>query len=153
MGKKRVISKTTSIEEAEKIKETIAKTAAKKSVTKPIKRGIIFINSTFNNTIIQAADEKGNILASSSAGAIGFSGTKKSTPYAASKVAEVLIEKIKKWCPFEAVVKIKGVGKGRETALRTLITYGNNIGLDITTVIDITPIPHNGPRPPKARRT
>ncbi len=152
MGKKRIITKDTD-KEVVKTEEMVKKPETKTENLKPVKKGIIFVNSTFNNTIIQAADEKGNILASASTGSIGFSGTKKSTPYAASKVAEALIEKIKKLCPFEATIKIKGVGRGRETALRSLITYGANVGLTINTVYDVTPLPHNGPKPPKARRT
>jgi small subunit ribosomal protein S11 len=152
MGKKRIISKDAD-QVSEPSTETVKKTETKVESLRPAKKGIIFVNSTFNNTIIQAADEKGNILASASTGSIGFSGTKKSTPYAASKVAEALIEKIKKLCPFEATVKIKGIGRGRETALRSLITYGTNVGLTINTVYDVTPLPHNGPKPPKARRT
>lgn len=153
MGKKRIITKEEEVKKVEKVDTMVKKPETKTESMKPVKKGIIFVNSTFNNTIIQAADEKGNILASASTGSIGFSGTKKSTPFAASKVAEALIEKIKKLCPFEATVKIKGVGRGRETALRSLITYGANVGLTINTVYDVTPLPHNGPKPPKARRT
>ena len=152
MGKKRIITKSSNTDEAEKVSSSAKKAEKKGKSSKSLQKAIIFVNSTFNNTIIQLADESGNILATSSAGAIGFSGTKKSTPYAASKVAETLIEKSKKWCPFEAVVKIKGIGRGRETALRSLITYGANLGINIRTVYDITPLPHNGPKPPKARR-
>jgi len=96
MGKKRIITKSLSTEEAEKVSSATKKTDKKGKSSKSLKKAIIFVNSTFNNTVIQLADESGNILATSSAGAIGFSGTKKSTPYAASKVAEALIEKSKK---------------------------------------------------------
>ena len=150
MGKKRIISKASSVEEVSKIQDTIKNTEAKS--TKAVKKGIIFINATFNNTMIQVSDEKGNIVATSSAGSIGFKGTKKSTPFAASKVAEVVIEKIKKQCPLEVEVRIKGIGKGRESALRTLITYGAQYNLSINTVLDVTPMPHNGPKARKPRR-
>jgi small subunit ribosomal protein S11 len=96
MGKKRIITKSSNTDEAEKVSSSAKKAEKKGKSSKSLQKAIIFVNSTFNNTIIQLADESGNILATSSAGAIGFSGTKKSTPYAASKVAETLIEKSKK---------------------------------------------------------
>ncbi|MDD3155890.1 MAG: 30S ribosomal protein S11 [Candidatus Pacebacteria bacterium] len=153
MGKIRIISKVSSTDEADKINSTIKQAEGKESkLLKQAKKGIIFINSSFNNTIIQAADEKGNVIATTSSGAIGFKGTKKSTPYAASKVAEALIEKIKKNLPLDIEVRMKGIGRGRETALRTLVNIGGQVGLNIYRVLDVTPIPHNGVRPPKARR-
>ncbi len=153
MGKIRVISKASSTDEADKINTAIKSAPAKElEGLKMAKKGIIFINSSFNNTIIQASDETGNIFATSTAGSIGFKGTKKSTPYAASKVAEALVEKIKKNLPLNAEVRLKGIGRGRETALRTLINYGGQSGLNIYTVLDVTPIPHNGVRPKKVRR-
>lgn len=153
MGKIRVISKASTTDEADKINATIKNAPAKEfDALKNAKRGIMFINSSFNNTIIQASDDSGNIFATTSAGSVGFKGTKKSTPYAASKVAEALIEKIKKSLPLNVEVRMKGVGRGRETALRTLINYGGQLGLNIYSVLDVTPIPHNGVRPPKARR-
>lgn len=153
MGKIRVISKASSTEEAEQINKSIKKTDPKDvDMLKNAKKGILFINSSFNNTIIQAANERGDIIASASAGAVGFKGTKKSTPFAASKVAEALVEKIKKSCPLNVEVRMKGIGRGRETALRSLINYGGQFGLNIFAVLDVTPIPHNGVRPRKARR-
>jgi small subunit ribosomal protein S11 len=153
MGKIRIISKVSSTDEAEKINSTIKQAESKESkLLKQGKKGIIFINSSFNNTIIQAADERGNVIATTSSGSIGFKGTKKSTPYAASKVAEALIEKIKKNLPLDTEVRMKGIGRGRETALRTLVNIGGQVGLNIYRVLDVTPIPHNGVRPPKARR-
>jgi small subunit ribosomal protein S11 len=153
MGKIRIISKASDSDEAEQINSTIKKSEGKENeVLKQAKKGIIFINSSFNNTIIQAADERGNIIATTSAGAIGFKGTKKSTPFAASKVAEALVEKIRKNLPLNVEIHLKGIGRGRETALRTLINIGGQAGLNIYCVMDVTPIPHNGVRPPKARR-
>ncbi len=153
MGKIRIISKVSSTDEAEKINSTIKQAEGKESkLLKQAKKGIIFINSSFNNTIIQASDERGNVIATTSSGSIGFKGTKKSTPYAASKVAEALIEKIKKNLPLDIEVRMKGIGRGRETALRTLVNIGGQVGLNIYRVLDVTPIPHNGVRPPKARR-
>jgi len=153
MGKIRIISKASNTEEAEKINSTIKKTEGKENkFLKQAKKGIIFINSSFNNTIIQATDERGNVISTTSSGAIGFKGTKKSTPFAASKVAETLIEKIRKNLPLNVEVRMKGIGRGRETALRTLINMGGQSGLNVYSVLDVTPIPHNGVRPPKARR-
>jgi small subunit ribosomal protein S11 len=153
MGKIRVISKASTTDEADKINATIKSASVKEfEALKGAKKGIMFINASFNNTIIQAADETGNVFATSTAGSTGFKGTKKSTPYAASKVAEALIEKIKKSLPLNVEVRMKGVGRGRETALRTLINYGGQAGLNIYAVLDVTPIPHNGVRPKKARR-
>lgn len=153
MGKIRIISKASNTEEAEQINSTIKKTEGKENeFLKQAKKGIIFINSSFNNTIIQATDEKGNVISTTSSGAIGFKGTKKSTPFAASKVAETLIEKVRKNLPLNVEVRMKGIGRGRETALRTLINMGGQAGLNVYAVLDVTPIPHNGVRPSKPRR-
>ncbi len=153
MGKIRIISKASNTDEAEQINATIKKSEGKENeFLKQAKKGIIFINSSFNNTIIQLADDRGGVIATASAGSIGFKGTKKSTPFAASKVAEALIEKIRKNLPLNIEVRMKGIGRGRETALRTLINAGGQAGLNIYCVLDVTPIPHNGVRPPKARR-
>jgi len=110
--------------------------------------GKIFIKATYNNTMMLLTDDKGNAVISSSAGALGFKGTKKSTPYAASKVGEVVGEKATMIGIKEATVIIKGVGSGREAALRGF----SGKGIDIVSISDKTPVPHNGPRPPKARR-
>jgi small subunit ribosomal protein S11 len=147
MGKKRIAQKSQEelIKEAEKIgkiKEIKIKSSQK------IKEGRIYIFSSYNNTIITLTDNFGNVLYWTSAGRVGFSGTKKGTPYAASKAAEIAAEAAKQ-IGFEKVeVLIKGVGAGRESALRTLGAKG----LNIISIKDITPIPHDGPRPPKVRR-
>ncbi len=144
MGKKRIITK--GAEETlvlEKPKVSVVVTG-KRRVTK----GLAYIQATYNNTIISITDERGNVLASASAGAAGFKGTKKSTPFAASKVAEVVAEKAKRIGINEFGVLVKGIGSGRESAIRTLA----NKGFIINFIKDITPIPHNGPRPPKKRR-
>jgi small subunit ribosomal protein S11 len=147
MGKKRIAQKSQEelIKEAEKIgkiKEIKIKSSQK------IKEGKIYIFSSYNNTIITLTDNFGNVLYWTSAGRVGFSGTKKGTPYAASKAAEIAAEAAKQ-IGFEKVdVLIKGVGAGRESALRTLGAKG----LNIISIKDITPIPHDGPRPPKVRR-
>ncbi len=124
------------------------KTEKKQKVYKEVPKGRIYIYSTYNNTIITATDENGNVIASSSAGKMGFSGPKKATPHAAGIIANDVLEKIKKFNLKEVKIFVKGIGTGRDTALRT-IAYS---GLNIVSIKDITPIPHNGCRPPKVRR-
>jgi small subunit ribosomal protein S11 len=143
MGKKRVIKKggegVTGEGEA-KIQEV-------KIATK-IARGVAHIQATYNNTLITISDDKGNTLAASSAGSLGFNGAKKATPFAAARVIEALSEKLKKVAFDEMHVFVKGVGSGRDSAVRSLVNRGYNI----TSIKDITPTPHNGPRPKKPRR-
>ena len=106
------------------------------------------MQATYNNTLIAISDEKGRVLAWSSAGALGFSGAKKATPYAAARVAEAVSEKLRKSGLRELIVRISGVGSGRDSAIRALA----NQGFDIIGIKDVTPLPHNGPRPKKVRR-
>ncbi|MEK7503809.1 MAG: 30S ribosomal protein S11 [Patescibacteria group bacterium] len=113
-----------------------------------IKEGRIYVSSSYNNTVMTLTDARGNVLSWASAGAIGFKGAKKSTPFAASKVAEGLTTTIKKIGIQKIAVFVKGIGSGRESAIRSLAGRG----FDITAITDVTPIPHNGCRPPKARR-
>lgn len=127
--------------------KTGAEMAMVKSV-KQIPKGRIHIQASYNNTIITVTDEKGEVLAWSSAGSIGFNGPKKATPYAAAKVAESVLEKMKKTGFLEVEVFVKGIGSGRESAVRSFASHG----LNIISIKDITPIPHNGPRPKKVRR-
>jgi len=149
MGKKRVITKTTEelIKEREKVEIEIEK-KIKTDISQKIKEGQIYIFSSYNNTLITLTDNQGNTLYWTSAGRIGFKGTKKATPFAASKVAEMMSLAAKKLGIEKVIVLIKGIGSGRESALRSLITHG----LEISSIKDITPIPHNGCRPPKVRR-
>jgi small subunit ribosomal protein S11 len=149
MGKKRIIQKTEKelIEETEKI-EAATKKEIKMSAPVKAREGKIFISSSYNNTIITLADNQGNVLSWASAGSIGFKGTKKATPFAASKVAEVLAQMAKKLGIEKIQILIKGVGSGRDSAIRSLAARG----LDIISVKDVTPVPHNGCRPPKTRR-
>lgn len=116
--------------------------------TRQISKGKIYIQASYNNTIITVTDEKGEVLAWSSAGSIGFNGPKKATPYAATKVAETVLEKVKKTGFLEVEVFVKGIGSGRESAVRSFASHG----LNIISIKDTTPIPHNGPRPKKVRR-
>jgi len=149
MGKKRIIKKTEEelLAETERIDRAVKKQIETKGVGK-IKEGQIFIFSSYNNTIISLTNLKGDVLAWTSAGSIGFKGTKKSTPYAASRVAEVLSQKAISLGVTKVKVFVKGIGAGRESALRALAARG----LDIVAIEDVTPIPHNGCRPPKPRR-
>lgn len=149
MGKKRVVEKTPEelLKEREKVIETLKK-EPKIKVKKKIQEGKIYISSSYNNTIITLTDEKGNVLAWSSAGRVGFKGTKKGTPFAATKVAEMIVQAAQKAGIEKFHVLVKGIGAGRDSALRAFAARG----LQLISIKDITPIPHNGCRPPKVRR-
>jgi len=149
MGKKRIIAKTEEelLKEREKI-EGRAKKEIRVAAPREVKEGRIYISSSYNNTIITLTDLRGNVLYWTTAGNIGFKGTKKATPFAASKVAETTVQAAKKLGVEKVTVLIKGIGSGRESALRSLAARG----LEIVAIKDITPIPHNGCRPPKVRR-
>lgn len=116
---------------------------------KNVEKAKVSISSTFNNTIITIADERGDVIASSSAGACGFKGSKKSTPFAAQIAAESAASKAKEHGVKSCVVQLSGPGGGRETAVRALLSAG----FVLTSIRDVTPIPHNGCRPSKRRRT
>ena len=120
----------------------------KKKGTRVEPVGIAHIYATFNNTIISICDLKGNVLCWSSAGRIGFKGTKKGTAYAAQQCADAVAREAQALGVRKIEVRIKGPGPGREAAIRTL----QNVGLMITSIKDITPLPHNGCRPPRRRR-
>lgn len=121
----------------------------KKQTNKTIIKGKIYITSTFNNTLITITDEIGNPLVVGSTGMHGFSGTRKSTPYAATVTTESAIKKAEEKYQFQvADVLVKGIGPGREASLRAVKASR----IDINRIIDITPVPHNGVRPPKIRR-
>lgn len=120
----------------------------KKSKKKTVTHGKIYVNAGFNNTLITITDSDGNAIAWSSSGACGFKGTKKSTPYAAQMAAENAAEKAKAFGFEKADVFVKGVGSGREQALRGLIAQG----IEILRIADLTPIPHNGCKKPRPRR-
>ncbi|XOB41618.1 MAG: 30S ribosomal protein S11 [Candidatus Nealsonbacteria bacterium] len=149
MGKKRIITKTEEelLKEREKVEESLKKEVKLKPSQK-IREGRIYVLASYNNTIITLTDIRGNVLAWASAGNIGFKGTKKATPFAASRVAEVLAQAAKKLGIEKVAVLVKGIGSGRESAVRSLAARG----LDIISIKDVTPIPHNGCRPPKVRR-
>jgi len=149
MGKKHVATQN----KEELLKERDAVEAkVKKEFTVKIpsrsRQGKVYISSSYNNTIISLADDGGNILCWKSSGSIGFKGTKKGTPFAASKVAEAVAEIVKKLAIEKVQVMVKGIGSGRDSAVRSLAARG----IDIVSIKDITPIPHNGCRPRKTRR-
>lgn len=125
-----------------------ARKTKKKKVIKMVPRGCAYIKATYNNTIVTLTDPSGNVLAWSSAGKCGFRGPKKATPYAASVIVKDAVNKVKEHGLKEAQVFVKGIGMGREAAVRSL--YSN--GIDVLSIKDITAMPHNGCRPRKVRR-
>ena len=149
MGKKRVIKKSEEelIKETEKIEKKLKKEVAIKR-PQQLKRARIYISSSYNNTIITLTDLQGNVLVWKSAGSIGFKGTKKGTSFAASQVANAIITAAEKLKINQVDVFLKGIGGGRDSALKTIA----NRGLIIESISDITPIPHNGCEPRKPRR-
>lgn len=121
----------------------------KKKIKKIVEKGRIYISSSFNNTFITITDEKGHPVVSGSCGMFGFSGTRKSTPHAATVTADATLKKaVNDFSLREADIFVRGIGPGREAALRVI--KGSDI--EVNKIIDITPIPHNGVRPPKVRR-
>jgi small subunit ribosomal protein S11 len=121
---------------------------SKKKVKKSVVDGIVHVHATFNNTIITITDRKGNALSWATAGGSGFRGSRKSTPFAAQRAAESVGEKVKIVGVESLEIQVRGPGSGRESAIRGL----NSKGFRITKITDVTPIPHNGCRPPKRRR-
>ena len=146
MGKKRI----TTTEEESKVsaEQQSAVSVAKKTVKKQVINGIARVNVSYNNTIVTITDLKGEVLAWSSAGSLGFKGTKKSTPYAANLVAKDCTEKAKKYNLSNIKIVVKGIGPGRESAMRGLAATG----LNILSIMDATPVAHNGTRARKPRR-
>ena len=122
--------------------------AAKKKIRKGVSKGVAHIKATFNNTIVTITDTNGETLSWASAGTVGFKGARKSTPFAAGRAAEKAGTEARKHGMVEIEVKVKGPGAGREQAILNL----QNAGLKVTGIEDVTPLPHNGCRPPKKRR-
>ncbi|OGF24107.1 30S ribosomal protein S11 [Candidatus Falkowbacteria bacterium RIFCSPLOWO2_12_FULL_45_13] len=120
----------------------------KKKAAKKVAVGVAHVKATYNNTIVALTDLSGNVLSWASAGMAGFKGPKKSTPYAAQIITRIAVEKAKEFGLQEVSVFVKGVGTGRESAIRAL----NANGLIVSSIKDVTPIPHNGCRPKKPRR-
>ncbi len=122
--------------------------ARRKRVRKNVGRAIAYVKASFNNTIITVTDTAGQVIAWDSAGTIGFKGSRKSTPFAATRAGQKVSDKIRKMGVHELQVKVKGPGSGRESAIRALA----GSGIQIKSIEDITPLPHNGCRAPKKRR-
>jgi len=122
---------------------------AKKKAKKSIAKAVVYVAATFNNTVITVTDEMGNVIAWSSAGALGFKGSKKSTPFAATEAVQDAMSKAMENGVKEVGIKVQGPGSGRDTAVKAI---GATEGIRVTFLKDITPLPHNGCRPPKKRR-
>ena len=145
MGKTKITTEST--EEIKPVEGEVKATGSK-IPKKKITSGILSIDATFNNTKVLFSDKLGNVLFWSSAGSLGFRGAKKGTPFAASKVGDVIGSKASVLGVKDADVVVRGVGSGREPAIRAFMAYG----MEITSIKDATPVPHNGPKPKKPRR-
>ena len=141
MGKKRIIKKGDD-------KGATSSAPSARQGKRKLDTGILFVEATFNNTKVCLGDKSGNIVTWSSSGSLGFSGAKKGTPFAAAKVGELLADKAGQMGVREVSVTVKGVGAGRESSIRAFTLKG----IVINGIKDTTPVPHNGPRPPKPRR-
>ncbi len=149
MGKKKVTAQTDekTLKEQASVETAVAKAATGRK-SKKVDQGNAYINATYNNTTVTITDLTGNVLTWASAGSLGFSGPKKATPFASSKVIAAIAEKIQATGPQDLHVIVKGIGSGRDSAIRSLANHGFNV----LSIKDATPVPHNGPRPPKVRR-
>ena len=126
----------------------VQKRTTKKKRTTNIDKGVVHVHASFNNTLVTITDVSGNVIAWSSAGSLGYKGNKKSTPFAASQAAETAAKAAKEYGLKSVEVMVKGPGNGREAAIRALA----NADIEVTMIRDVSPIPHNGCRPPKRRR-
>jgi small subunit ribosomal protein S11 len=148
MGKVKIITKEEGTDNSENAAVLTKPTKGIKNPKKKITSGILNVEATFNNTKVVLSDKNGNTIFWTSAGSLGFKGAKKGTPFAASKAGAVIGEKAKALGVKEVEVKIKGVGSGREPAIRSFMAFD----IDIIGIKDLTPVPHNGPKPKKPRR-
>lgn len=126
----------------------LTKKIVKKKIVRQVSHGRAYIQATFNNTVVSITDQNGNVLGWASAGMVGFKGPKKATPYAAGQVIKKILDTIQSYGLKEVNVFVKGIGGGREGAIRAL----NTNGIQVLSIKDVTPIPHNGCRPPGRRR-
>lgn len=149
MGKKRIVKTASPSEASVPVNPESTVAVGEKASHKRVDAGILYVESTYNNTKLTLTDSKSNTLAWSSSGSLGFKGAKKGTPFAAAKVGETLALKAQTLGIKEVRVVVKGVGSGRESSIRGFISKGINL----LTVQDKTAVPHNGPKPPKPRRT
>ena len=146
MGKKKIVTKT---ETTPTDSTDVAKTGTgKKKQHQAVLKGQAHITSSYNNTIVSISDADGNVIAWTSAGSLGFKGARKSTPYAATMVAKEVGEKARRVSMVDLAIAVSGIGPGREAAIRALIGAGFNVN----SIVDNTPVAHNGVRPPKPRR-
>ena len=150
MGKKKVTTQPgeAAAKENAAVEAAVAKPASAARKSRRIQDGRVYVNASYNNTVVTVTDAQGNVLAWASAGSLGFAGPKKATPFASSKVIAAIAEKLQNNGPQDIVVVVKGIGSGRDSAIRSLINHGFNI----LSIKDATPVAHNGPRPPKVRR-
>lgn len=149
MGKKKIGTQTTedALTSATTV-ETAVVAAAAKTVGKKLDQGRVYVKASYNNTIISVTDDHGNLVAWSTAGSLGFKGPKKATPFAASKIVAALTEKLRKAGLANITIYLNGIGGGRDSSIRSFI----NQGFNVLGIHDVTPIPHNGPKPKKVRR-
>lgn len=126
----------------------MAKAKTKKRIRRNVTRGVAYIKATFNNTIVTMTDTSGDVMCWATAGTVGFKGSRKSTPFAAQRAAETVAERAAKFGVKEIEIRVKGPGSGRESAITGL----QSSGISIRSIEDVTPLPHNGCRPPKKRR-
>ncbi len=153
MGKKKVTTQSGDpVAKENKAGEAPASAAAPKVAnakrSKKVQDGKVYVNASYNNTVVTVTDKTGNVLAWASAGSLGFAGPKKATPFASSKVIAAIAEKLQATGPQDIDIIVKGIGSGRDSAIRSLINHGFNV----LSIKDATPVPHNGPRPAKVRR-
>ena len=149
MGKKKIGTEVTTeaINQAGAV-ETAVAAASVKTVGKKFDSGRVYVKASYNNTIISVTDEAGNLVAWSTAGSLGFKGPKKATPFAASKIVAALAEKLRKAGLVNITIYLNGIGGGRDSSIRSFV----NQGFNVLGIQDVTPIPHNGPKPKKVRR-
>lgn len=140
MGKKRIVKKGG--------EDSAKGGGSSRASRRKLDTGILYVEATYNNTKVSVTDDKGNVVAWSSSGSLGFAGAKKGTPFAAAKVGELLADRGTQMGLKEVAVVVSGVGAGRESAIRAFTSKG----IHISSIKDTTPVPHNGPRPPKPRR-
>jgi len=146
MGKKKVAEAKTETVKAKSVAGP--EVSSTKRESRKVDSGRVYIKASYNNTVVTVTDAKGNVLAWATAGSLGFFGPKKATPFAASKIVSAIAEKIAKTGPVDVDVVVSGIGAGRDSAIRSLV----NVGFNVMSIRDVTPIPHNGPKPPKVRR-
>lgn len=149
MGKKRIVKTAPTLGEVGVPTQPEDSVGREQKSHRRVDSGVLYVESTYNNTKLTLTDNKSNTLAWSSSGSLGFKGAKKGTPFAAAKVGEALALKAQTLGIKDIKVIVKGVGSGRESAIRGFISKGINL----TTIQDKTAVPHNGPKPPKPRRT